>query len=235
MSEPDPGLAPDRVEEPGSIPPPREVNGKPSARELAVWGLLVLVILGLVGLSIGRQFAQKVAPPPVLGDVPAFALTDRDGATITSGDLAGAPYVSDFFFTRCVSICPRLTQQMQHVATELDRRLGADHPVRLVSFSVDPEHDTPAVLDAYAQRFDPPPRWHFLTGERDAVYALISGGFKLVVDDTPDPARTLPGDDILHSNRLVVVDADGRIRGYHDAFDAAAVEQLLDEVGTLVE
>lgn len=231
LSDPDPALEPAEA----LISPPGEGNGRPSARETVIWGVLVVVILALVGLSIGRRFIHMAPPPPVLGAVPAFALTDRDGSTITNDDLAGAPYVSDFFFTRCVSICPRLTQQMQHIATELDRRLGADHRVRLVSFSVDPEHDTPAVLDAYARRFNPSPRWHFLTGERDAVYELIGGGFKLMVDDTPDPDRMLPGEDILHSNRLVVVDGDGRIRGYHDAFDAAAIEQLLAEIETLVE
>ncbi len=220
---------------PRTIQPRPEVDGKPTPRELVVWGLLVVVMLFLIGLSIWRRSTAAEPPPPILSAVPAFVLTDRDGTTMTDRDLAGAPYVSDFFFTRCVGICPRLTQQMQRIGGELERTLGIDQPVRLVSFTVDPEHDTPAVLDAYAQRFDPPPNWHFLTGEREALYALIGDGFKLAVDDAPDSARTLPGEDILHSNRLVLVDSEGRIRGYYDAFDETAVKKLIADVGTLVE
>ena len=221
-----------------ATPPPAQqsrpkVAGRLTSRERLVWGLLIVVIFGLVGLSVGRLVTPRPVPPPRLGVVPSFELIDRDGTALTNADLAGKPYISDFFFTRCVSICPRLTQQMKRIANALDEGRGGQYPVRLVSFSVDPENDTPAVLDAYARRFSPPPWWHFVTGERDAMYALIGQGFKLAVDDTPEAGVMLPGDDILHSDRLVLVDAGGHIRGYYGAFDEEAVARLLADVATV--
>jgi protein SCO1/2 len=96
--------------------------------------------------------------------------------------------------------------------------------------SVDPAHDTPAVLDAYAAaRGIEDPRWFFLTGPRQEVYSLVRDGFKLAVGAEGGAAD----EPILHSTRLVLVDSGGRIRGYYDAFDEQAVGRLLDDVRAL--
>src|SRR5689334_24366880 len=112
-------------------------------------------------------------PLPDLGTVPPFALTERAGTPLGAADLAGHVWIADFVFTRCPDFCPALTGRM----AGLQKRLAAgDDPVRLVSFSVDPAHDTPAVLTAYATRAGASGTWLFATGPRTDVAALLRDG-----------------------------------------------------------
>jgi cytochrome oxidase Cu insertion factor (SCO1/SenC/PrrC family) len=161
----------------------------------------------------------------VLSTLPEFSLLDQHGATVTSGALAGRPFVADFIFTRCPAACPRLTARMK----ELAGRLPDDSPARLVSISVDPVFDRPEVLAAYAaSREISAPRWLLLTGEREAIWDLVRKGFLLPIEEQNDPANP-----ILHSNRFALVDAEGRLRGTYEAFEAGALELLLDDLRAL--
>lgn len=219
-------------------PPPAEVEpAGPIAKtpvEIALWGLLGVVILGILGLTtwmrstVERQ--PQALPLPVIAEVPDFSFTNRDGATVDRETLLGRPWVADFIFTRCAAVCPRMSQQMQRVVESL----GEETPVRFVSFSVDPEYDTPEVLADYAKRFQAPSHWYFLTGDRQQLHTLSKEGFLLSIDD--DPAAGLPplNEPIIHSNRFVLVDAAGRIRSYYDAFDDVELERLLDDLDELV-
>jgi protein SCO1/2 len=166
--------------------------------------------------------------PPALGRVPDFTLTDRDGSTVDLDELAGEPWVADFIFTRCALSCPRLTSVM--------RRLGADAPgVARVSITVDPEHDTPQVLGRYAESWAvDDPSWRFLSGSTEAVEALVVGGFKLPVIDAPPPELATAEEPILHSDRFVLVDASGVIRGYYEAVDETEYGKLLRDLRHLV-
>lgn len=168
-------------------------------------------------------------PPPVLGQVPAFDLVDHTGAHVTRETLLGRPWVADFVFTRCTAICPRMTERM----TALARSHRGD-AVRFVSVSVDPEHDTPEVLARYVSRFRPEPSWHFLTGDLAAIRSLSIDGFKLAYERSDDPAIAA-GEAVMHSNRFVLVDAEGAIRGYYDAFDPAELDRLERELGALLD
>jgi protein SCO1/2 len=174
------------------------------------------------------------APLPVLGDVPAFTLTDATGATVTDQALRGKVWVADFFFTSCPDVCPLLSA---HLA-EVQAHYAADDRVRLVSFSVDPGTDTPAVLAAYGARFSAnPARWYLLTGPIDAMKAVVVDGFKMVLEripaatDTPAPAPAT----VLHGERFVVVDRDGRLRGYPDPREPGKVELYADVDALLAE
>lgn len=190
-----------------------------------LWGFLVVALLAVAGAA-ARQMLRRPEPPPVLGEVPDFALINRDGREVRRADLAGAPWIADFIFTRCGASCPMMSQRMARLERELPRDLG----VRFVSFSVDPEHDTPPVLQEYAKSFGAPGRWLFLTGDKQAIHRLSKEGFKLAVDDAT-PAN--PDEPILHSTRFVLVDAEGRIRGYYEAFDEEAMQKLMREVEAL--
>ena len=185
-----------------------------------IWGFLVAVLLVVAGAAV-RQMLRRPEPPPVLGEVPDFALTNRDGRVVRRADLAGAPWIADFIFTRCGASCPMMSLRMAKLERELPRDLG----VRFVSFSVDPEYDTPEVLERYAKKFQAPERWLFLTGEREDIRRLSIEGFKLGLDMDPPPGVTGP-EPILHSTRFVLVDGEGRIRGYYEAFDEASTEKL---------
>ena len=173
----------------------------------------------LFGLLLAAACAPAPEPPPVLGEAPGFQLLGRHGSPVTLDDLRGEPFVLAFVFTRCVAVCPAMTAQMER----LGRSLPAGEEPVLVSVTLDPEHDTPEVLAEYAALRGAPESWLFLTAEdRETTVRLAREGFKLPVEvDTGDPQNP-----IVHSTRLVLVDAEGRIRGYYDALDPEAMEVL---------
>ncbi len=192
-----------------------------------MWSLLALAIGSLVYFATVERLARLREPDlPILRSLPAFELENSDGRQIGLAELAGKPFVADFIFTRCPGACPVLSKRMAELAQELPLER-----VNLVSFSVDPEHDRPAVLAAYAAKLEAPPQWHFLTGAKADLYALIRDGFQLMVDDTQQQADSDP---IVHSNRLVLVDRQGRIRGYYNAFEPEALLQLRQDLARLL-
>jgi len=161
--------------------------------------------------------------PATYGSVPPFSLVERSGKTVTLDDLRGRVWIADFVFTRCAGPCPRMTGAMARLAAEIDSK-----DARFVSISVDPEHDSPAVLAAYAASYGADPeRWIFLTGDPGAVSSLCRDGFKLGYAAAPaDAAPPGAAFDVAHSTRFVLVDRDARIAGYFDAEDEGALERL---------
>ncbi len=158
-------------------------------------------------------------------EVPDFRLTDQNGRPVSRDDLRGKVWVASFIFTRCATMCPQVSASM----AELNKELPADG-VMLVSFTVDPEHDTPAVLQEYGRRYGADPdRWRFLTGEQDKVYRLIRDGFFLAVEQNQGTARTT-GNEVTHSPRLVVVDKRGHIRGLFDGRKVNEAGQPVNDV-----
>ena len=178
-----------------------------------------------------RDRMRRPEPPPVLDPVPAFALINRDGRPVHLQDLAGAPWIADFIFTRCPASCPLMTARMARLERELPRDLG----VRLVSFTVDPERDTPAVLQRYAAVLQGagalalPDRPQ--GGDLPSVAAGVQAGhrFSAAPGTTVSPAV----EPILHSTRFVLVDAQGRIRGYYDGFDEESMAKLRRDLDAL--
>ena len=202
--------------------------------------VVVLIITGIAATAMAvrqtlNEFARVTAGStqpvlgPVLGEVPPFALTRQDGQGFSQADLIGKVWIADFIFTTSAGPCPLMTQRMEN----LNNRFRQDQDLRLVSFSVDPEYDTPEVLTEYATHFGAQPeRWAFLTGDRDAIYDLSIKGFKLAVDDQVDP-----GDYdhmIIHSTYFVLVDRAARIRGYYDGTDPERLAQLANDTTMLL-
>jgi protein SCO1 len=199
-----------------------------SLRRLLIWGLLVAVLLAVAGAAVWQRLGGlRRSDLPVLGTVPDFALTNRDGRIVRRADLAGAPWIADFIFTRCAASCPMMSQRMARLIRDLPPGLT----VRFVSFTVDPEHDRPAVLERYAQSFSAPERWLFLTGGTEEMHRLSREGFKLAVDASGNPVN--PDEPILHSTRFVLVDGEGRIRGYYEAFDEESTAKLARDLVAL--
>src|SRR5262250_2702865 len=111
--------------------------------------------------------------------LPDFSLTDQTGATVTLADLKGKVWVADFIFTNCGGTCPVMTEKMR----ALQKALPTE--IRMVSFTVDPDRDTPKVLAAYAaEHGGTRDRWLFLTGEKQALHDLCIMGFKLPLDES---------------------------------------------------
>jgi protein SCO1 len=186
--------------------------------------LLALAITLTVAVRLRRD---AVPGPDVLSSVPAFTLTDQTGRPFGPADLRGAPWIASFIFTRCPTVCPALSSRM----AEVQRRTEGT-PVRLVSFSVDPDFDTPAVLADYAKRFAAGPRWTFLTGDFSAMRAAIEDGLKISMGRARDGPVLDPGQ-VFHGTHLVLVDGDGTIRGYFDVKDDAGLDALLRDARAL--
>lgn len=183
----------------------------------------LLVLAAVAGCS------SPSVPLDDLGPVADFRLTERSGRTVTRADLEGQVWVAAFVFTRCKGHCLQLSATM----ARLQKDFANQPDVRLVSFSVDPEADTPEVLREYADRFGADPeRWLFLTGKEDEVYHLIQKSFHLPVEQNQGAART-PGNEVLHSPRLVLVDQRGHIRGYFDGRSVDDEGQPVKEVSRL--
>lgn len=196
----------------------------------------VMAVLFLV--PIGRSLLRRLPPPPpVLATLPSFAMTDQLGHAFGTRELAGKVWVADFIFTSCQTMCPLLTQRMGEIAHR-GRHLGPDF--HLVSFSVDPERDTPQRLAAYAATHGADAhKWAFLTGSLADVEHAVVDGFKIGVDrrkkEAPAPggASSAPSDDfweIVHGEHLVVVDRHLRIRGYFQA-SPDGMNLLMDALG----
>lgn len=179
----------------------------------AFWVAAVVVLLG-IPLAMGLS-RERPTFPPVLGRLPEFSLVDQDGRPFDEQRMLGSVWISGFIFTRCPTVCPRLTERMAFVQKRLRHMGGA---VRLASFSVDPDYDTPERLHAYARRAHANPRvWTFVTGKLGAMRDAVVGGFKMtmVAEDADDFLS------ITHGERLVLVDRRLRIRGYYETGDEA--------------
>ena len=145
------------------------------------------------------------------GEVPFFELIDSSGESFESIKLLGKPWVASYFFTRCQGPCPLI----QGRVAELSRKLG--QLVNFVSFSADPERDTPKDLEAYALKLKANiEQWSFLTGSPETLKELATKHFRLAMGDAPD----------FHSTRLVLIDKVGKIRGYFDGQETASWEKL---------
>jgi protein SCO1 len=168
------------------------------------------------GTDTGQQRSQRDPLAPIK-EVPAFSLVDQDEKTVTRSTLTGKAWIGAFVFTRCANptACPMMTKRMA-----LLQKAIPDPAVTFVSFSVDPEFDKPPVLKAYAKSYGADEtRWRFLTGEKDAIFTLANG---MLISARPANG-TNP---ILHSEKLILVDATGKIRKYYDSNDPADIERL---------
>jgi protein SCO1/2 len=197
-----------------------------AVRPTRIFAILVVVLL--IGSVAAHHLAVRrlAGATRVQGQVPDFSLTDQAGHPVTRASLAGSVWVADFIFTRCAGQCPLLSSQMAELQSAFARVPG----VQLVSFTVDPEHDTPPMLAAYAAHYGAAPgRWRFLTGSREAVWRLSREGFRLGVGDGGTAQEP-----ITHSVRLVLVDQAGRIRGSYDATDAEALRRLRGDIRRLL-
>jgi protein SCO1/2 len=175
-------------------------------------------------VALETWIAHKERPPSApermspLPDFTLTAVTPAGSETITRKDLLGRMWVADFIYTRCAGPCPFLSARMG----ELQKDLPGS--VRLVSFTVDPDHDTITVLREYARRWKAEEgRWLFVTGTKAPLFRLMQEGFHLpVAQDSQGPE----GLSVTHSAKFVLVDANGVIRDYYDGNDPAGLEAL---------
>jgi len=170
-----------------------------------------------------RALAQRTVSS--YGAVPSFQLVNQDAQPFGSAQLIGKIWIADFIFATCPGPCPMISTRMSELQKPLEKT-----DVHLVSFTVDPEKDTPEVLRGYAEKLHAQAgRWDFLTGAQSTIYHLSRDGFKLAVSDGSEETG-IP----VHSTRMVLVDRHGEIRGYYEATAADAVTKLLADTSHLL-
>jgi len=205
------------------------MNRAQSRTSIAWKVTLILIPLVTLGLLLWLRNIEVTAlrqrAVSSYGTVPLFQLVNQNGQPFGSSQLTGKIWIADFVYTSCPGPCPMISSRMSELQKPLERT-----DVHLVSFSVDPEKDTPEVLRGYAEELQADPkRWDFLTGSKSTIYKLSHDGFKLAVSDGSD-AEGIP----VHSTRMVLVDRHGEIRGYYDATEADAVTKLLADASHLL-
>ena len=207
-----------------SIPVEREPSRGGIAKVILLGApLLVATVFFFVWRGQVNHLANRAVQS--YGSVPPFQLVNQNGQAFGSNQLAGKIWIADFIFTACPGPCPMISSRMSELQKPLEKT-----DVHLVSFSVDPEKDTPEVLRGYAEKLRAQPqRWDFLTGPKATIYDVSKNGFKLGVSDGSEEAG-VP----VHSTRMVLVDRHGQIRGYYDALAPDAVTKLLADTSHLL-
>jgi protein SCO1/2 len=194
----------------------------------SLFGVLAFVIAAIAILLSYKSWkgaeTRTAAALQRLGRVPDFSLTDQDGHSIGLEELEGKIWVADFICTRCAGPDPVISS---HFA-ELDRNFARSDTLRLVTFTVDPGHDTPGVLKRYAQHYEASARWFFLTGAKNQIDNLVISGFQVQAQ------RPGSGSDHLQTTTFVLVDSEGMIRSYYDGSSVEVVQRLLTDIGSLL-
>lgn len=198
----------------------------PKIYQRLLWGVLAVSLLLIGGFSVAKWEQSNVRPLKDYGTLPEFSLLDQSGGQVSLQHFVGHIWVADMVFTHCGSFCPTLTAKM----FALQSALKDEPDVHFASVTVDPRHDTPDTLRAYATAHHADTtRWTFLTGPTSAIYGLIKGGFHLPLDSVGGDQRV----PIIHSPRFALVDARGHIRGYYDGLEAGSQTQILTDIGAL--
>ncbi|HAI10938.1 MAG TPA: SCO family protein [Phycisphaerales bacterium] len=211
---------------------------KPFFIGLALLSVITAILVGLYSVKrqqVSSTNTQQSDQPDPLIQLPRFMLTDKAGNSFTSDQLMGKVWIADFVFTRCQGPCPMITLQMAKTENKLKQRSDWDQ-IRLVSFTVDPDYDTPKVLTEHAQRVSvSTSNWLWLTGPRNQMWDLINNGFKLMVG-TNDIVGDDPGHGLInHSTKFVLVDRKLRTRGYYNALDSEDVAKLYRDLQIVLD
>jgi len=181
----------------------------------------VLTLIVIIALIVVMQPETEGDQLPVIGEIPAFSLVDQDGDLFTLENVKGNVWLADFIFTTCSGPCPIMTERMgmvQHDLHDIDK-------LKFVSFTVNPDYDTPEVLKKYAQRFDADVgSWSFVTGKYDQIQELIVEGFKM--GDVEEI--------VFHSTRFALVDHEGNLRGYYSGTEPAEHDILTRDIQSLI-
>ena len=197
--------------------------------------LLYILILPFIVISCKNQNNK----PPYLGihgvtnkdtvyyTLPEYKFTDQNGNSFGSEDLRLKPYIAYFFFTSCPSVCPRMTQSAKRVQRSLEKY---KNDFNIVGFSIDPERDTYEKLSDFAEKYEADPNnWRFLRGEEEKINELGIKGFYVGISKN----ELEPGG-FLHSEKMILVDKAGHLRGYYTGTDPEAVRQMIFDIQNLI-
>lgn len=174
-----------------------------------------LCVLAAFFIAFGAWIGVMVTGPslgrlPVIGPAPFFSLLNEKNQHFSSNQLQGRVWVADFITTQGQGTSPVLTSEMSQLQKEFQNKTN----FRLITFTVNPHHDTPAILDQYSKKCDANlKKWFFLTGSAKQIYKIAQNGFKVAAAVDSQASKKC----FVHSSSFILVDSQGRIRGYYDA------------------
>lgn len=199
--------------------------------------LLIVFLLPFVAYGTMVWYENKFQQLPLYGaeeikdgkrsihSIGHFELVNQDGAQYGSDSWNGKIAVVDFFFTHCPNICPKMTSSLKKV----QQAYANNNKIVINSISVDPEHDSVPQLKKYANRFGiDTENWSLLTGDKKDIYKLARNEFMIVASDGDGGTE-----DFIHSEKLVLIDQQRRIRGYYDGTNKQKVDQLIHDIKKL--
>lgn len=188
-----------------------------------IWAVLVMAMV-IVVFNFTRSQSDQTSRLPVISEIGEFNLTNQFGLRVGKESFSGYVLIVDVIFTRCPGQCHRLSQQM----VELQRRIPPGAPVRFVSLTADPGHDSPEVLKKYGDRYGVDgARWSLLTGGKADLYRLAMDGMKFSVTEN-DPKRVTTLEDLfIHSASFALVDGSGRLRAMVQAEESNVIEEVI--------
>lgn len=174
---------------------------------------------------VQREVDGRQVTDTVYHRIPDFAFINQDSQVVTSLTVQDKVYVTDFFFTTCPTICPKMKSQMLRIYEAFED----DPQVMLLSHTIDPKHDTVAVLRDYADRLQVnSDKWHFVTGEKDSIYSIALQYMVSAMEDEEEPGG------FVHSGAFVLVDQNRHVRGIYDGTDPAQVDRLIRDIPALL-
>jgi len=194
-----------------------------------VWLALTISVssASILGCAKKSDAEERVKALEIYGTIPAFSFQTQEAVTFTDENMRGHVTIANFIFTRCPTICPVFTMKMQRIGEDTNAK------VHLISFSVDPEYDTPARLLSYSKDYAADPkRWHFLTGDSEAVKEVVEGALKISMERNGEDEHGVP--DIVHGSHFVLFDSKGNIRGYYNSDDVQRIDALRADAEALV-
>ena len=188
---------------------------------------IMVFIIPVSAWALLNWYEKKVQVLPIMGKtkqhrIGDFYLTNQDGQLKTTADWKDNIVIADFFFTHCPTICPQMTKSLK----KIQEAFKTDTEIIISSFTVDPERDSSAQLKKYARQYNLDTRnWNLLTGDKKEIYKLARNSFMIVATDGDGGPE-----DFIHSEKLVLVDKQKRIRGYYDGTSDTEVNQLISDI-----
>ncbi len=199
----------------------------------------IAFIILIFGIYVVPKIVNKFKTPKLItiGKVPAFEFTNQDGNLISNSFYNEKVYVVEFFFTTCPTICPRMNENMVKIQNEF----YANPDFGIVSFSINPKHDTPKVLKEYAKSHGATLKnWNFLTGDQDKIYELANKGFTLFAGENSDAEGGFE-----HSGMFALIDKQGNIRSrldefgnpiaFYEGLDPKGVQMIKEDIAILLK
>jgi len=199
----------------------------------------VAFIILIFGIYAVPKIVGKFKTPTLveIAEVPNFEFTNQNGELISNSFYEGKVWVVEFFFTTCPTICPRMNENMVKIQDEFYGNLDFG----IASFSINPKHDTPDILKAYAKDHGATLKnWNFLTGDQEKIYELANTGFTLFAGENSEAAGGFE-----HSGMFALIDKEGNIRSrldaygnpiaFYDGLDPKTVQMAKEDIAILLK